>query len=785
MLLLFAIGLLKGYAQDNLQGEIFGTISDQRYNQPLAGATVRILESDLGAISDTAGRFLLPSLEVGIYTIEVSFLGFLPKVISNVTVLPQKQTELNVNLEENGILLSSFEVASYRFENDRSKPISTFSFSRDEIALNPGAQGDIFRAIGMLPGVTSSGGIYSAIAVRGQGVRDNVYMVDDIPLTEVGHLEGNSFFNDPNGGRFSIFAPRVVDNALFQGGAFGAEYGRRSASFLGLSLKEGNAANPIFDGQIDLLGANVNYDGPSGFHDATTLFISARYQNFYPLVNLVGIAYLGLPSYGDLLVKTSTKIKDKHKLNLLLILSPERFVRTIDHLKEDDALNLLYLPDFRRNKTVGGLNLKSQINNATTWKNILYYTNYTSNVNVGKAYPVANESGELRTTNFPFRNSIQSQYYAENKFGYRSVLEGDLSKDLRFITGVEADVLHLYNDRELLVNDTNFIFRRTHFSADSNLNFQVITPELVNADFDDFAWNASAFTNVFFTIGDRLSGQIGLRWDYSGFSKEHVLAPRTNFSYHLHANHSFSVGLGLFYQDPVYSDIADLPENQTLELERVGQVILSYKGYLKKDIKVMLEGWYKHFDNLIVTPISGSVFRNNNGQGEGCGIDFSLTKRISRGWHGIASYSYMNVLRNDNDGNGFYPFTFSQPHQAIVMLSYEFNARLSVSGKYRVASGRPTDAFIIHSNVLNDLNRFYYSMELIGRNEDRLPYFSSLDLRLNYNFYTSSFKGTVFFDVVNVLNRQIANNVGFNPVFGNIYYDGLAIFPTAGFKFEF
>lgn len=49
--------------------------------------------------------------------------------------------------------------------------------------------------------------------MRGQGVRDNVYMVDDIPLTEVGHLEGNSFFNDPNGGRFSIFAPRVIDNA--------------------------------------------------------------------------------------------------------------------------------------------------------------------------------------------------------------------------------------------------------------------------------------------------------------------------------------------------------------------------------------------------------------------------------------------------------------------------------------------------------------------------------------------------------------------------------------------
>jgi hypothetical protein len=44
---------------------------------------------------------------------------------------------------------------------------------------------------------------------------------------------------------------------------------------------------------------------------------------------------------------------------------------------------------------------------------------------------------------------------------------------------------------------------------------------------------------------------------------------------------------------------------------------------------------------------------------------------------------------------------------------------------------------------------------------------------------------TAFFDVVNIANKQIANAESFNPISGKNYFDGLAIFPTGGLKFEF
>jgi hypothetical protein len=63
-------------------------------------------------------------------------------------------------------------------------------------------------------------------------------MVDDMPVFDVSHLSGSGSFNDPNGGRFSIFAPLTIDNATFQGGGFGAQYGRRSSEYLGLGSKK-------------------------------------------------------------------------------------------------------------------------------------------------------------------------------------------------------------------------------------------------------------------------------------------------------------------------------------------------------------------------------------------------------------------------------------------------------------------------------------------------------------------------------------------------------------------
>lgn len=784
LLILFALVSHSLFGQQADFGSIKGRILDKDSKQPITGALIILSNTQISVNSDSLGFFELAKVKTGNQSIEIRLIGYETQLLTDINVLSNKSTYREINLQEAFNTLKGVEVTTFKYENSRVNPISFYSFSREEIALNPGSQGDIFRAIGMLPGVSSSGGIYSAIAVRGQGVRDNVYMVDDIPLTEVGHLEGNSFFNDPNGGRFSIFAPRVIDNAQFQGGGYGPEYGRRSASYLGLGIKEGNKENAIIDGQVDLLGINVNYDGPIKALKKTNIFFSARYQNFYGLVNLIGLKDIGLPIYGDVILKTTTELNTKNKLSFLAIVSPESYVRDIDNVYADKKINLLYLPNFKRNKIVFGLNLRTLTSSKSYWKNIIYFTSYTSNVKVGKAYPDADTLANLNTPIIPYNESIQTQKYAETKFGYRSLFNFTINKNQKIASGIELDLLNLSNERTLKSNDTNFVYRPADL-INPNLKYQPIYPQFVNANFNNFSFNCSGFINYCILFGKKISLNAGLRYDYTGFSNQHVLSPRLSGSYFINEKNSLNFGFGVYYQDPVYSDIADQPSSSKLKMEEVTQYILGYRRYFTSDLKLTIETWYKNFDNMVVTPINGTVHKNNNGTGWGKGLDVNLTKRLVNKIHGQIGYSYIEIKRNDHDGIGEYDFAFSQPHQFNFMLSYKASKHWLFSMKYRYATGKPKDNYIIHRDVLNNNDYLRYSKELVGRNELRLPDFTSLDLRANYNFKFKSATMTIFVDIVNVFNKQIANSESFNAITGQNYYDGLAIFPTGGLKFEF
>ncbi len=119
------------------------------------------------------------------------------------------------------------------------------------------------------------------------------------------------------------------------------------------------------------------------------------------------------------------------------------------------------------------------------------------------------------------------------------------------------------------------------------------------------------------------------------------------------------------------------------------------------------------------------------------------------------------------------------------MLSYKLNTHFTFSMRYRYATGKPKDNYIIHRDILNQNNQIRYSKELIGRNLLRLPNFNSIDIRVNYHFKFRTVNMTIFFDIVNIVNKQIANSESFNYLTGQNYFDGLAIFPTGGLKFEF
>jgi hypothetical protein len=775
-------------AQINQPGTIAGKILDKSTKQAVPGTSVSLLNKpDVGATTDTSGKFVIASVPSGSYVLNISAIGYQELQITDVNIVQNKITYLEIEIEETAQKLSEVTVKSYKYENSPRTPVSTYGFSREEISRNPGSQGDIFRAIGMLPGVSANGAEYSAIAVRGQGTRDNIYMVDDIPVTQVSHLEENgSGFNDPNGGRFSIFAPRVIDNAQFQGGGFGAQYGRRSASLLNLAIKTGNPVNPILDGQVDLLGFTINYEGPSYAFKNTSIFASARYQNFGPLIDIINRKDGGLPIYGDYIFKSVTQLGEKNRLSILAVYSPETFTRDVENVKADTGLNYTLLLDAKNDKNIFGINLRTLTGNNGYWRNVIYYTKTKFNYSYGDSYPTVDQNGDITNKeNIPYENDLQRIKYSESEIGYRSFFTINLRNRSKLTLGIEAARVDLKNFRRLSKPDTLFTFDHNDFRPSPTTYYSLIDPRFYNADFNDFSFNASSYVDYSFRLFKRLTLNTGIRYDYFGFASQHAISPRLSGSLALNESNTINFAAGIYYQDPVYSEIADQPAGKKLKEEKVYQYILGYKKYFSPDLKLTVEGWYKSLDNLVVRPVSGVSEQNNDGTGWAGGVDINVTKRLSRKIHGQIGYSFLKSKRDDHDGRGEYDFAFEQTHQVNFLIGYKPSSRWILSAKFRYATGKPTSSYIVHADVFDNPNYRRYSQEIVGKNDLHLGDFVVLDVRTDYRFQVHRLGLSAFLDMANINNRLNENRRLFNPIHGRTFVDGLAIFPTFGLKFEY
>jgi len=782
----------KGAIKGDFKGAIKGKIIEQSTKRPLSGATVAIKDHPFSGSTDSTGVFQLTNIPPGNHTLVITTIGYQPKTLTDIPVTPGKTYYLETELLQDAVQLSAVSVRAFKGENNPMVPVSSFSLSREEIFRSPGAQGDIFRAIGILPGVVSSGGQYSAIAVRGQGTSDNVYMADDIPLFQVSHLEiegFNSGFNDPNGGRFSIFAPRVVDNATFQGGGFSAQYGRKSSSFLGLGIKEGNRTNAFYSGQFDLLGATLIYDGPSGFDKKTSVFASARYQDFRLLEKMVGLTSAGFPSYGDYMIKTSTEINARNKLTVIAMFNPEKYTRDIDNVRDSRNINDKNTSSFVGKSVVGkgavGLNLRTLIGHSSYWKNILYFRAQNVDNHLGNSTPTLDPDGNIiKKDPITFETDLRHIQNKQYETGYRSIFSAKLANTVNLTAGADAARVDIDYTRTLKHTDTLYTFTQKDYRPNPSVDYLILDPADFSAHRKDFAWNASGYLDLSFRLFDALTLNPGVRYDYTGFTKKNTVAPRFSGSIALDPKQTINFAAGIYYQDPEYQDIASQPSGHRLLNERVYQYILGYKLYFTPDLKFTAEGWYKNLDDLTVQPSSGKSWLTNDGTGEAYGFDLSLIKRLSKKYHGQISYSYMHSTRDDHDGLGKYDYIFDLPHSISLLGSYEYNKKWAFSGKFRYATGRPTDKYVVHANVFNNPSFLRYSQEITAKNGERMADFISLDLRADYTFTKARIKYTAFFDVVDVMNRFNESSAIFQPLTGKTFFLGLAVFPTFGLRLE-
>ncbi|MGH1365229.1 MAG: TonB-dependent receptor [Calditrichia bacterium] len=768
-------------------GSIIGRVVDKNTQQPLIGANVSVIGDDRGASTDKDGVFRIGDLEEDFYKLRIDYIGYVPLVQPNIRVVRNKSSQIDkVEMVASVIEGDEISVSAGIFREDQESIVSGTHYNREEIRRSPGSANDVLRAIATIPGVSNSGGEYAAYSVRGSSPRDNLILVDNIPFEKVVHFDGSpNEYEDAQGGGFSIFTPYLIEEAEFQGGGFSARYGGKHSSLLRLGVKEGNKENRTIRGTYDLLGWELNYDGPAHLIKNTRLNLSARHQDFKRVIELAGFEEFGYPRLTDLIGKMTTDINPNNTISLLGVFGPEKFDRDVTHMLASDDMDDTFLADTDETRSLLGLNWRMLTGRSSFLHSTLYYRHNDQVRQYGKAYlDLAN--GEVPTVEtIRQRPDIYSLNQQETELGSKIDFTWQTQSNSTFRAGVELNRIGLDVRQTQNGLDTLYTYDQNDFRADPTQNYIVTRPEDINARFDDTKSVFSMYSEYGMNL---LSGRLlvtpGIRYQYSEFSKDHYVLPRFSSSIRINQKSRLNLAIGLYSQTPRFIDLVSDVNNNGLKDELSAHYILGLTRYLRDDLKFTAEVYYKSFDELVVQSDRTVETRTNAGEGWASGVDFSLVKRLVDKVYGQLNYSYALSERDDNNGLGSYDHDFNRPHIFNLLFGYEHSRSWAFSMKWNYTSGQLRNGFIIHEDVHGDRNLLRYSQEITSRNSDRKDAIHSLNIRADYRYQIRRLGIIAFLDIFNIYNNTNANQERFVDRSGEIVDVGLGIVPTFGFKFE-
>jgi len=417
-------------------------------------------------------------------------------------------------------------------------------------------------------------------------------------------------------------------------------------------------------------------------------------------------------------------------------------------------------------------------------RNTFYYRNSDTTSTQGEAFPDL-AGPDPTPANTTVRENILRIEERETELGWRSDFTTILGSGGIFSAGAQVARVELDFDRRLSGDWTRFEYDQSDFRADPAQRYIVLTPAEFDSTLNATATRMAAHADYAWTTG-KFTLTPGIRYERDGFSGKSDIAPRLLMTWQPDAATRVWTGGGVYYQAPRYVDFAADPSNLDLKSERSTQLMLGFSRHLREDLRFSAEAYSQQLEDLVVFDDRTTNTATNNGKGSAKGVDLMLAKRMQRGWSASATYSYSRSRRDDRLGEGEYASDWDRPHAFGIVGAWQPTDRWTFSAKWKYASGRPTDAFIVHNDVLGGAGPVRYSKELTLTNADRLPVYHSLSLRADYQRRFGPLSLVAYLDILNLYGRKNGDAYEWDERRGVNIIEGLdEPLPTIGVRFEY
>ncbi|HWJ22874.1 MAG TPA: TonB-dependent receptor [Gemmatimonadaceae bacterium] len=240
-------------------GIITGRVTAAESGEPLPGVTIRVTDTQLGAISGNDGRYTIPAVSAGPHQLRAQRIGFAPDSQTVVVVDGQTATA-DFALRVRAVQLSEVVSIGYGTTSRRDVSAAISSVSAEEISKQPSVSVD--QALqGRAPGVqvvTSSGqpGASAMVRVRGGNSitagNDPLYVIDGVPMTASPNGANTSTLEVQGASGISPLAalnPNDIESIdVLKDASAAAIYGARAANgVILITTKRGRTGQPTIN----------------------------------------------------------------------------------------------------------------------------------------------------------------------------------------------------------------------------------------------------------------------------------------------------------------------------------------------------------------------------------------------------------------------------------------------------------------------------------------------------------------------------------------------------------
>ena len=744
-------------------GDVQGTVYQQSTGKPLAGADVRITETEQTQKTDENGVFQFTELPEGTYTFVVTHpLEATPTSIS-VAISSGDTAEVKIYLGE-AVKLETIVV-----EGKRLPPtISRTEIRGSELLRIPGAANDALKGLTTLPSIGIPNDYFGVLYIRGSEPGSNLYYLDRTPLGYPFHW----------GGLLSTISSETIETIDIYAGGYGAEFGLDSQAVLDIHTRD--SLDERLSGKFNL---NILYsEGLLEGRIGDKGYISASGRRSYldliagPFVEAQTEQEQQLPYFSDYQFKFAYPLGEKHQLTLNAFAATDHF-----EIVEDTEVEGTNAPETPQTDETprSSASFKNGFNGQGIHLRSNFTENLTSHLSLTRSYNfltinfkgVISESYALTPEGEWVLDEVDYAHYDVNVKVPVYTFREDISYKLAPTFQLEPGFLFSFSPANSfedgrfpeyetssedvttvtpIIEDGEVIGEETRIEPETRLT----GVEEIHDEFGHNFYRAEGYLQGRYDPLEFLSVALGIRLDYLNVTEQLSVQPRGSVSFKMPNGSNLRFAYGHYEQSPQPSHLLAEDGNRALESSLTRHYIMELEHPLSSRTELKFATYYKDAQQL-VTPDAVSNYLNQGAAYVG-GAEAFLRHRIPDKFFGWISYAYTHAERQETPDAAYRPYLFDNTHILSLVANYTFNPNFEIGGKWQYLSGTsevPISAVaLVQDPVTRGLNPLLASAD--EQLSAELAPYHKLDLRVSYKWNVRGMKIGGFVEILNVYNRK-------------------------------